>query len=85
LHHGSERLAGEELAAVSRESDVVVTSYDIATRDVEDLCQVQWDRLLPTAHGKKVEERREESGDEACACVASVAGAAASAMNGHAR
>ncbi len=46
LHHGSERLAGEELAAVARESDVVVTSYDIATRDVEDLCLVAWDRLL---------------------------------------
>ena len=28
------------------ESDVVVTSYDIATRDVEDLCTVAWDRLL---------------------------------------
>ncbi len=46
LHHGSDRLSGEELAAVARESDVVVTSYDIATRDVEDLCTVAWDRLL---------------------------------------
>ena len=46
LHHGSDRLSGELLAAVARESDVVVTSYDIATRDVEDLCRVAWDRLL---------------------------------------
>jgi non-specific serine/threonine protein kinase len=46
LHHGSDRLEGEALAAVARESDVVVTSYDIATRDVEDLCLVAWDRLL---------------------------------------
>jgi SNF2 family DNA or RNA helicase len=46
LHHGSDRLSGPVLAAVARESDVVVTSYDIATRDVEDLCTVAWDRLL---------------------------------------
>ena len=46
LHHGTDRLEGEALAAVARESDVVVTSYDIATRDVEDLCLVAWDRLL---------------------------------------
>jgi len=46
LHHGSDRLSGAVLAAVARECDVVVTSYDIATRDVEDLCRVAWDRLL---------------------------------------
>jgi SNF2-related domain/SNF2 Helicase protein/Helicase conserved C-terminal domain len=46
LHHGSERLAGPELAAVALKSDVVVTSYDVATRDVDDLATVPWDRLL---------------------------------------
>jgi hypothetical protein len=46
LHHGSDRLANEELQRKVREVDVVVTSYDIATRDVEVLAGVQWDRLL---------------------------------------
>ena len=46
LHHGSDRLANDELQRKVREVDVVVTSYDIATRDVEVLAGVQWDRLL---------------------------------------
>ncbi len=46
LHHGNERLAGEELVSAVLQSDVVVTSYDIATRDVDDLAAVPWDRLL---------------------------------------
>ncbi|HEY5295302.1 MAG TPA: DEAD/DEAH box helicase, partial [Gaiellaceae bacterium] len=46
LHHGSDRLADEALAREAGRSDVVVTSYDIATRDVETLATIQWDRLL---------------------------------------
>jgi hypothetical protein len=46
LHHGGERLTGLELAAAALASDVVVTSYDVATRDVDDLATVPWDRLL---------------------------------------
>jgi SNF2 family DNA or RNA helicase len=39
-------LANEELWRKVREVDVVVTSYDIATRDVDALAEVEWDRLL---------------------------------------
>jgi SNF2 family DNA or RNA helicase len=46
LHHGADRLSGAALAATARTSDVVVTSYDIATRDAEALAAVEWDRLL---------------------------------------
>jgi hypothetical protein len=46
LHHGPGRLTGEALAEAARGSDVVVTSYDIASRDVEQLGGVAWDRLL---------------------------------------
>ena len=46
LHHGAGRLTGEALAEAARGSDVVVTSYDIASRDVEQLAAVAWDRLL---------------------------------------
>ena len=46
LHHGSDRLSDEALLVAVRSVDVVVTSYDIVTRDVETLQQVAWDRLL---------------------------------------
>ena len=46
LHHGSDRLSDEALLAAVQNVDVVVTSYDIVTRDVETLAQVSWDRLL---------------------------------------
>ncbi|MGH3004263.1 MAG: DEAD/DEAH box helicase [Gaiellaceae bacterium] len=46
LHHGSDRLADAALAAAARTSDVVVTSYDIVTRDVDALAAIAWDRLL---------------------------------------
>jgi SNF2 family DNA or RNA helicase len=46
LHHGPDRLHGEAFVDRARASDVVITSYDIATRDVETLALLQWDRLL---------------------------------------
>ncbi len=46
VHHGGERLTGTELADVARSSDVVITSYDIATRDVDALAAITWDRLV---------------------------------------
>ena len=46
LHHGPNRLAARELALAAQGHDVVVTSYDIATRDVDALAAIAWDRLL---------------------------------------
>ncbi|MGZ8783867.1 MAG: DEAD/DEAH box helicase, partial [Gaiellaceae bacterium] len=46
LHHGAGRLGPTELALAARGHDVVVTSYDIATRDAEALAAIAWDRLL---------------------------------------
>ena len=46
VHHGGERLTGTEFAAVARSADVVITSYDIATRDVDALAAITWDRLV---------------------------------------
>ncbi|MBA3476211.1 MAG: hypothetical protein H0T10_05585, partial [Actinobacteria bacterium] len=46
VHHGSLRLAGAALAEAAVGSDVVVTSYDTATRDVDFLAAIDWDRLL---------------------------------------
>ncbi len=46
VHHGGLRLAGAAFAEVALRSDVVITSYDIATRDVDFLAAIGWDRLL---------------------------------------
>ncbi len=46
LHHGVGRLTGAALAALAPACDVVVTSYDIATRDADTLALIAWDRLL---------------------------------------
>ena len=46
LHHGPTRLRETAFLAAARASDVVVTSYDVATRDVALLGRIVWDRLL---------------------------------------
>ena len=46
LHHGPERLGAEALGHAARGHDVVITSYDIATRDADALAAIAWDRLL---------------------------------------
>jgi non-specific serine/threonine protein kinase len=46
LHHGGDRLAGAGLAEAARAADVVVTSYDIVARVVDELAAVAWARRV---------------------------------------
>jgi SNF2 family DNA or RNA helicase len=46
VHHGSDRLAGEDLAAALAHVDLVLTTYGVATRDRAELSRVQWARLI---------------------------------------
>jgi hypothetical protein len=46
LHHGKDRLQGAEFREAALASDAVVTSYDIATRDLDSLQLLEWDRVL---------------------------------------
>jgi hypothetical protein len=46
VHHGSERLAGPELAVAVAAADLVITTYGVATRDREALAQVPWTRVV---------------------------------------
>ena len=46
VHHGAERLAGGELAAVVAGVDLVITTYGVATRDRAALSQVNWARVV---------------------------------------
>jgi len=46
VHHGSDRLAGPELAAAVASADLVITTYGVATRDQQALAQVPWSRVV---------------------------------------
>ncbi|SDF13707.1 DEAD/DEAH box helicase [Pseudonocardia oroxyli] len=45
-HHGAGRAKGERLAEVLADTDIVVTTYGTAARDVEDLESHAWHRLV---------------------------------------
>jgi hypothetical protein len=46
VHHGADRLSGEELSAALEAADLVITTYGLAARDQEALGQVQWARVV---------------------------------------
>ena len=45
VHHGPDRLHGEAFESAARQRDLVITSYALAYRDLEDLRRLQWHRL----------------------------------------
>jgi len=46
VHHGADRLSGEELSAALATADLVITTYGLAARDQEALGQVEWARVV---------------------------------------
>jgi SNF2 family DNA or RNA helicase len=46
VHHGADRLAGEELTGALNAADLVITTYALAARDQEALSQIQWARVV---------------------------------------
>ena len=46
IHHGPERLAADELAALAPTTDVVLTTYGLATRDRDALAGIPWGRIV---------------------------------------
>ncbi len=46
IHHGGDRATGEELIAATAEHDVVISTYGLARRDVDDLAQVRWSDVI---------------------------------------
>ncbi|MGH2513512.1 MAG: DEAD/DEAH box helicase, partial [Candidatus Limnocylindrales bacterium] len=46
VHHGADRLAGEDLEAAITRADLVVTTYGLVARDVEALAAIGWRRLV---------------------------------------
>jgi hypothetical protein len=45
VHHGSERLAEKKFSREARASDLVITTYALATRDCDTLGAVKWERI----------------------------------------
>ncbi|MBO0685432.1 MAG: DEAD/DEAH box helicase, partial [Candidatus Dormibacteraeota bacterium] len=46
VHHGSQRVAVEELAGAAADCDLVITTYALAARDQEGLAAVSWHRVV---------------------------------------
>ncbi len=46
IHHGSDRARGEEFVAAAQAHDVVISTYGLARRDVNDLRQVSWSDVI---------------------------------------
>ncbi|HEV8652376.1 MAG TPA: DEAD/DEAH box helicase, partial [Actinomycetes bacterium] len=46
VHHGAERLGGEELAHAAGEADLVLTTYGLAARDRAALAAAAWRRVV---------------------------------------
>jgi hypothetical protein len=46
VHHGADRLGGEDLAAALSAADLVITTYALAARDQEALGEVKWARVV---------------------------------------
>jgi hypothetical protein len=46
VHHGVDRLSGDELTSELNAADLVITTYGIAARDREALGKVQWARVV---------------------------------------
>jgi SNF2 family DNA or RNA helicase len=45
-HHGPQRGSGEELAVHLSDTDLVVTTYATATRDIDELAEYHWRRVV---------------------------------------
>jgi hypothetical protein len=45
VHHGPDRRSGDDFASAVAAADIVITSYALAHRDIEDLRKPQWHRV----------------------------------------
>ena len=46
VHHGAERLSGEQFRAAVTDAHLVITTYGLALRDREELAAVDWHRVV---------------------------------------
>ncbi len=46
VHHGAQRLKGDELFEAADGADLVITSYGTVARDAKDLAKIKWDHVV---------------------------------------
>ena len=46
VHHGPSRASGASLKAKIRAADLVITTYGTSVRDIDDLADISWDRVV---------------------------------------
>ena len=46
VHHGGDRARGESFVAAAQEHDVIISTYGLARRDIDDLVQVPWSDVI---------------------------------------
>jgi SNF2 family DNA or RNA helicase len=46
IHHGADRLTGDDLVVAANEHDLLITTYALAAKDSEPLGEVRWDRVV---------------------------------------
>ena len=46
VHHGADRLTGDEFEAAARSHEVVLTTYALAQRDEEQLTRIEWHNMV---------------------------------------
>lgn len=46
VHHGSGRLAGEKFIEEVKNYDVIITTYSLAARDIDNLSRIEWHRIV---------------------------------------
>jgi SNF2 family DNA or RNA helicase len=46
VHHGTDRASGEEFIATAQQQDVVISTYGLARRDIDDLVKVPWSDVI---------------------------------------
>ncbi len=46
VHHGGDRLGGEDLGVAAAGADLVITTYGLVARDIETLSAIGWGRLV---------------------------------------
>ncbi|MGC8558444.1 MAG: DEAD/DEAH box helicase [Nitrososphaeria archaeon] len=46
VHHGSERLSGKKLMEEAMKHNIVISTYSLLSRDIDDLSAVKWDTVV---------------------------------------
>ncbi len=74
VHHGSDRMAGDKFIETARDSDLVLTTYQLVVRDQQLLARINWPRVaLDEAQNIKNADAGQAKAVRALPCASRVA------------